>query len=1144
MPFPSQPLRPRFLLGPAGSGKTHRCLAEIRSELARSPIGPPLLLLAPKQATYQLERQLLETAELKGWSRLQILSFERLAMQVLDNTEHPAREILREEGRVMVLRALLRRHQSQLRVFHASARLGGFAQDLSEILRELQRHGCAPQRLRDLARQSESDTSLSDKLRDLALLLGAYQDWLRDHGMLDADLLPDLATDALRQRNSSYHLEALWLDGFAEMTPQEIELLTAVTACSERATLAFCLDSADADQAPWYSPWAIVGQTFRQLHRRLTTEFGPDIALEILPRQSDGGRFHRQPLLGAIEEGWAAGRGTPRPIADRAPSALRLVECENIEREAEVAARTILREVRAGCRYRDLAVLTRSLDGCHAAIERVFTRYDLPYFVDRRAPLSHHPLAELSRSCLRLAAFRWQHEDWFGALKTGLAPIPIDAVDRWENRSLELGWTPLDWRRALGAPSTSPEARTAAEFAEELRVVFSGLEPLVDAVSGSPDASTLTRSLRKLWLAWGVHEQLERWDDIAASENAGEPSHLAAEEQLSLWLSDLERGFAGESMALADWLPIIEAGLATLTAGIIPPTLDQVLVGAIDRSRQPELRTAIVMGLNEGQFPAPPPQARLLTEAEREHLLGWGLRLSPDRLRRLGHERYYAYIALTRAHEKLVLTWSRRDDTGKAQSPSPYLRSLQQLIGGWPIETDDCENPDPRNLGSDLAHRVEHWTELLPRMLLCPESSGIAPWLDEVETASVWERFRPHPTSEPLSPDVVASLIGAEPEVSVSALESYASCPFQFLVNHALRGKERRELEVDARQMGTLAHDWLARFHQELQSAHLRWRDVDADQAQAMFDIAVAKSKNANPDLLRVPNPAEQWRLDALVAQLRKVVVVLTAWAKSSELDPTLVEVSFGTGQPLPPWRLDLGQGRNLRVRGKVDRVDVYRRPDGGCDFTVVDYKIQGRRYDETLAEAGIDVQITAYLLALEAIPWPLAQATAGSPDPIARAVPIGMFFVGLRGRPMTSDRSTVPVARVLLENENHRHRGRFLAPALLILDRGARQVPSGQYAFRVRKTGDLYRGGDGIPADEYRAHLEAARETLVRLGQGMMNGHFPVSPYRRGSRTACDRCELAAICRFDSWIQPFRGLRPRVTAASGDDQAGNVLIS
>ena len=65
----------RFLLGPAGSGKTFRCLAEIRAALAASPAGPPLVLLAPKQATFQLERQLLATGALPGYARLNIFSF-------------------------------------------------------------------------------------------------------------------------------------------------------------------------------------------------------------------------------------------------------------------------------------------------------------------------------------------------------------------------------------------------------------------------------------------------------------------------------------------------------------------------------------------------------------------------------------------------------------------------------------------------------------------------------------------------------------------------------------------------------------------------------------------------------------------------------------------------------------------------------------------------------------------------------------------------------------------------------------------------------------------------------------------------------------------------------------------------------------
>ena len=56
----------RFLLGPAGSGKTFRCLAEIREALLESPEGSPLLLLVPKQATFQVERQLLADDRLAG----------------------------------------------------------------------------------------------------------------------------------------------------------------------------------------------------------------------------------------------------------------------------------------------------------------------------------------------------------------------------------------------------------------------------------------------------------------------------------------------------------------------------------------------------------------------------------------------------------------------------------------------------------------------------------------------------------------------------------------------------------------------------------------------------------------------------------------------------------------------------------------------------------------------------------------------------------------------------------------------------------------------------------------------------------------------------------------------------------------------
>jgi ATP-dependent helicase/nuclease subunit B len=176
----------RFLLGPAGSGKTFRCLAGIRTALLDDPHGPPLVLLAPKQATFQLERQLLAGPDLAGYTRLHILSFERLAAFILQQLGRPRPALLSEEGRVMVLRALLARHRASLQIFHGSAGLAGFARQLSLQLRELQRREFSPELLTELGSGPDLTEPLRRKLRDLALLQRGYLDWLARHNLQSA----------------------------------------------------------------------------------------------------------------------------------------------------------------------------------------------------------------------------------------------------------------------------------------------------------------------------------------------------------------------------------------------------------------------------------------------------------------------------------------------------------------------------------------------------------------------------------------------------------------------------------------------------------------------------------------------------------------------------------------------------------------------------------------------------------------------------------------------------------------------------------------------------------------------------------------------------------------------------------------------
>ena len=76
---------------------------------------------------------------------------------IFDRLKKAPPRLLVEEGRLMVLRALLAKKRDELKLFRASARLTGFAQHLSLVLRELQRQQLTP----------ESLAKLADEVRDV-----------------------------------------------------------------------------------------------------------------------------------------------------------------------------------------------------------------------------------------------------------------------------------------------------------------------------------------------------------------------------------------------------------------------------------------------------------------------------------------------------------------------------------------------------------------------------------------------------------------------------------------------------------------------------------------------------------------------------------------------------------------------------------------------------------------------------------------------------------------------------------------------------------------------------------------------------------------------------------------------------------------
>src|SRR6185369_11734147 len=142
---------------------------------------------------------------------------------------------------------------------------------------------------------------------------------------------------------------------------------------------------------------------------------------------------------------------------------------------------------------------------------------------------------------------------------------------------------------------------------------------------------------------------------------------------------NVELAFRDETVPIREWLPILEAAFANFSVGIIPPALDQVLVGTVDRSRDSDIKLALVLGLNETVFPALPKTGSLLTETDRAELERQNTLSSASVRLQLGRERFYAYLACTRPREQLLLTYAREDSEGGPLNPSPFVAHVQKL---------------------------------------------------------------------------------------------------------------------------------------------------------------------------------------------------------------------------------------------------------------------------------------------------------------------------------------------------------------------------------------------------------------------------------------------------------------------------------
>ncbi|MCG0237808.1 MAG: helicase-exonuclease AddAB subunit AddB [Firmicutes bacterium] len=1114
----------------------------IRAELLSSPqAGPPLILLAPEQATFQMEQALIRTPGLKGFERAQVLSFRRLAWQVLQEVGGAARPAIGDLGKRMVLRALIQRRLGELRLFGRVAGRPGFIDQLAQTIGELHIYGHDPEDLQAVWQALEAEGAgagvLGAKLHDLSIILRDYRDYLRDR-FTDPD---DYLTLLARRLGESRRLRGarVWVDGFQGFTPQEFDVLEALLRVAEAVEVTLCLDSRDLprwdaedlDPTHLFHPTA---ETYVKLRARARRAGVPVLPPLILDGNEPPYRFRGSPALAHLEREFFRQPGEPLP---EPTEAVEVVTAANRRAEVEAAAAEVLRLVREeGLRFREIGVVTRDLEAYDGLVRAIFTARGIPHFIDRRRPVGHHPLVEFLRSAVELVVTDWAYEPVFRLLKTDLLPVRREDVDRLENYVLAHGIWGRAWydgepwryfrRFTLEEDREEPDPVQEAELEAINRIREEVARPLrrffrrVREARFRPwPARELAAELYQLLEAAGVPARIRRWADAARA--AG---HLEKEqEHLQTWngvvelLDQVVESLGDEPLTAAEFLTVLEAGLSGLTVGLVPASLDQVVVGSLDRSRHPALRAVLILGVADRRFPRAAEEDVIFTDLERERLEAAGFELGPTARRRTLDEQFFVYLALTRASERIWLSFPLLDEEGRGQAPSLVLQRIRQLLPGARYREVGAGEADagpggisrPVQLAAAVAERLRQAREGQP---LDPLWLDLYQWL--VTDPSLREAARPvlaalgqTGTSRPLSPEVTRALYGAGLRTSVSRLESFAACPFQHFSAYALGLRERERLAVEAPHLGVLFHAALRLFAQGLMADGVPWDRLTPEEQYRRIDAILETLVPRLQGEIFLSTGRYRYLLQQVRRTLRAAVGLLAEHARRGRFQPWLVEAGFGAGEELPPLTLDLPGGGRVELRGRIDRIDGAHGPGGATYLRVVDYKSGLRRLSLGEVYYGLALQLLIYLL--------VATEAGALRDGAQEAVPAGVLYFPVRDPLVRLPGPEKPEEVVRLWRRKLRMEGLVLADpeVVRLMDE---EAAGDLIPVRLTKDGGFARGARVATREQFQALFDLVRDRAAGAAAAILAGEIGVRPYRLGDRTPCPHCAYRPVCQFD----------------------------
>lgn len=1091
-----------FIYGPIGSGKTTTLLKYLEIDAKQ---GKKAFFIVPEQETVAVERRVVSTFPASAQLNIEVLNFSRLCNRIFRTHGGLSYNFATKPLKSLVMWNTLRELSPLLEEYRASD-VADFSltQKMLSATAELKAYCVSPEKLETSCNQIDESSSLYKKMRDISLIYSAYTHQLGEYFSDNTDDISK-AMEILEKENFFKEVN-VYLDSFAGFTKQEFEFILKINSLCNDLYISLPLPSPKDNSIHLES----IKQAVNTLKKHLDEKDYDEIFLTENHRTTSPALHYVQKNIWNFEASAFNGESA---------SEISAYICETPYSESEIIAGKICDAVKNGLRYNEIAIVTRDADKYRGILDVALEKFNIPYFMSEKTDLMTKSLTRFIFSALKIKESNWRSENVIAHLKSGYCDIDPFDVDIFEdyvtpwningNKFLGEKWTMNpDGYSSHITPRGEKIIATANSVKEQISTSLSRYFAMLDA-------SETVKEMCEATVEFLKNSKITEKVRKSCSDNLARGNKKAADEDMKLYtltlniLYDLANVFGDKNFTFEEFSAALSLMFSQSDIGTIPTSVDEVMIGSASMLRADNIKLAIIMGLNEGEFPASVKDNGVFTDSDKEALKEVKITLSSDTNTKMSEELFFVYRALAIPSEKLMLTSSTLSSDGSKQKGSIVFERINTLFPeNPPINESECSP-------LDSVWNIELAKETYAKTKKYTNSDQLKEIIDTAEGGNTFDKKLNIPLSQPkcvISPEIINSLFGKRLSLTQSRLEKYVMCGFDYYCSYVLGLRESKKAVFQLNDIGTFIHYILEMFMKDITAEGKLNLTLSDDEINAILQKNV---QNYLFELLgehyTISNRTKHLfirlnRLSFLIAQN------LINEFKESDFYPAYLELKVGMGENgIKAIEFELKDGSVVSLRGIADRIDTYKK-DGNVYIRVVDYKTGSKEFSFEDLKEGLNTQLLIYLFSLCRAQDETTKAEFGC-DEDGEMLPAGIQYLSSNAPAISIDKYCDDVT---IEEQIQ---SKFTRSGLLTNDpdivRAINHNLDSKIVSSVKETDDGELIGKNLVSREgFDEIYDMLSDVIIRIAESMREGKADAIPLRKGNKAPCRYCKMKAICR------------------------------